>query len=122
MVSFTLHQLTSIVGGPKYQVLNEVIGAVDASPAVYVFQTSTQQFSHYAAAADMQQWPDTLDVASALGVQFYRLPAVTRIWDTVQKMNADLDTSVRRLQSLADELNAQRGNIVVDRTTMVVGS
>jgi hypothetical protein len=36
-------------------------------------------------------------------------------------MNVDLSESVRRLQSLADELTAQHGAITIDRTTVVVG-
>lgn len=122
MVSFTLHQLTSIVDGPQYQVLNEVVAATDASPAVYVYETATQKFNHYAAAADMEQWPDSLEKAQVTSMAFYRLPAVTRTWDTVARMNADLDMSIRRLQSLTDELTAQRGSLVVDRTTVITGS
>ncbi len=121
MVSFKLHQVTSIVDGPEYQVLNEVVEAVDASAAVYVFKTATQQFSNYATAADMAMWPETYEQAQVLGAAFYRLPKLVRVWDTVPDMNADLDTSVRRLQSLADELNAQVGSLVIDRTTTVVG-
>jgi hypothetical protein len=121
LVSFTLHQLTSIVAGPAYQVVNTVTAATDASLAAYVFQTSNQQFNHYATAADMDQWPDTYEKAQVTNAAFYRLPTITRTWDTVEDMNEDLDVSLRRLQSLADELNAQRGALIVDRTTTVVG-
>lgn len=121
MVTFTLNQVTSIVGGPRYQVVNTVTAATDASLAVYVFETVTQRFSRYAAAADMEQLPDSLEQAQVLGFPFYRLPTLTRVWDTVQRMNADLSTSLYRLQSLADQLNAQQGSLIVDRTTVVVG-
>lgn len=121
MVSFTLRQLTSIVDGTRYQVLNEVTAAVDASPAVFVYETSTRRFTHYAAAIDMTQLPDSYEKAQVLGAAFYRLPAVTRTWDTVQRMNADLAMTLYRLQSLADQLNEQQGSLVLDRTTVVVG-
>jgi hypothetical protein len=119
VVSFTLNQLTSIVGGPRYQVTNQVTAATDADLSVYVFETSTQRFNHYAAAADMELFPNSYEQALLLGIAFYRLPIITRTWDTVQRMYADLDMSLRRLQSLADELNAQRGDLVINRTTVV---
>lgn len=122
MVSFTLHQVTAIVDGPAYQVTNEVTAATSASPATYVYKTLTQAFSHYAAAADMEQWPDTYELAQLSGAAFYRLPRVIRTWDTVALMNTDLDMSLRRLQFLADEMNAQQGALVLDRTTVVQGA
>lgn len=122
MVSFSLHQVTSIVDGPGYQVTNEVVAATDASPATYVFATATQAFSNYASAADMEKWPDSYDEAFLQNKQFYRQPKLIRTWKTVAEMNADLDMSIRRLQSLADELTAQRGDLVIDRTTVIQGS
>jgi hypothetical protein len=121
VVSFTLNQVTSIVNEVQYQVVNTVTAAVGASPAVYVFETTTQRFVRYASAGDMEQYPDSLELAQVLGFPFYRLPTVTRTWETVQLMNADLATSLYRLQSLADQLNAQQGSLIVDRTTTVVG-
>lgn len=121
MVTFTLRQLTSIVDGTKYQVSNEVTAATDASTAVYVYKTATKLFSNYASAADMEQWPDSYEQAQVLGKPFYRLPQVVRTWDTLSQMNVDLSESVRRLQSLADELTAQHGAISIDRTTVVAG-
>lgn len=127
MASFTLRQVTSLVSqdfpkAPQYQVVNEVTAAVDASPAVYVFKTTTQKFSNYASAADMMKWPDSLALAQVTDAAFYRLPQLTRVWETVERMNEDLAMSLRRLQSLADELDAQQGSLIVDRTTVVVGA
>jgi hypothetical protein len=127
VVSFSLHQVTSLAAQvapkpPLYQVTNEVVAATDASPAVYVFQTTTQKFTNYASAADMAQWPDSLEKAQVIDAAFYRLPKLVRSWDTVMQMNTDLAESVRRLQSLADEMNASQGTIIIDRTTTVVGA
>jgi hypothetical protein len=121
LVNFTLRQLTSIVDGNKYQVSNEVTEAVGASTSVYVYKTVNQQFSNYASAADMEQWPTSYEEAQVLGKAFYRLPQVVRTWDTLSQMNLDLAESLRRLQSLADELTVQQGAITIDRTTVVVG-
>jgi adenosylcobinamide amidohydrolase len=122
VVTFTLHQVTAIVDGPAYQVTNEVVAATDADTATYVFKTLNQQYSHYATAADMSQWPNSYEVAQLTGAAFYRLPRLIRTWDTVVAMNADLADSIRRLQSLADELNAQHGALVIDRTLVVQGA
>lgn len=127
MVSFTLRQVTCLVAqdypkAPQYQVVNDVTATDDASPAVYVFKTSTQKFSNYASAADMARWPDSLALAQVMDAVFYRLPRLSRVWETVGRMNEDLAMSLRRLQSLADELNAQRGSLVINRTTVVVGA
>jgi len=122
VVSFTLHQVTAIVDGPAYQVTNEVTAATGASVATYVFKTVDQAFSHYATPADMTQWPDSYALAQLAGAAFYRLPSVIRTWDTVVLMNEDLAMSLRRLQFLADEMNAQQGALIVDRTTLVQGA
>lgn len=121
MVSFKLHQVTRIVGD-AYEVTNEVTEAHDANTATYVFKTVNQAFSNYASAADMEKWPASYAEAQLANTAFYRLPKLVRKWDTVAQMNEDLDTSVRRLQSLADELNAQRGALEIDRTVTVVGA
>lgn len=122
MITFTLHQSTAICDGPQYKVTNEVTLAEGASTAVYVYATSTKKFSHYASASDMERWPDSYDLAFLAGKDYYRDSRVVRYWKKVGEMNTDLDTSLRRLQSLADELNAQRSSLVIDRTTVVRGA
>lgn len=128
MVTFTLRQVTAIVASESnpaetgYRVTNEVTAAVDASPAVYVYATATQAFSNYASAADMGRWPAGYEEAAVTNTMFYRLSSVTRTWDTVRDMNVDLSLSIRRLQALAAELNAQQGALVIDRTTVITGA
>jgi hypothetical protein len=121
VVTFTLRQVTAVVDGNAYRVTNEVTAAVDASTATYVYRTDNQTFSHYASAADMAQWPDSLALAQLSGAGFYRLPCVVRTWDTISKMNADLVMSIRRLQSLADELNVGLAQLTLDRTLVIEG-
>lgn len=122
MASFTLQQTTAIVEVNKYQVVNTVILAVGADPNIYVFKTSTRRFSHYASAADVAQWPVDCDVASLTGAAYYRQPTVTRIWDTVRMMKADLAASLFRARSLASELTEQQASLVGTTTTTVTGS
>lgn len=121
MVSFTLRQVTSIVDGPAYQVLNEVTAATNADVFVFVYDASSQKFSHYATAADVEQYPTSLALAQVMGQPFYRLASVTRTWTSVSDMNDDLSDTMRRVQSLANELNAQQGSLIIDRTTVIQG-
>lgn len=121
MVVFTLRQVTAICDGAKYKVTNTVTEAQNASTAVYVYSTETKAFSHYATAIDMERWPDSHELAVLRSAVYYRQPSVTRTWDSVRKMNEDLGMSLQRLQFLADELNAQQGALVIDRTTVVQG-
>lgn len=122
MASFTLQQTTAIVDTNRYQVINVVVLAVGADPNIYVFKTTTQRFSHYASAADVAQWPLTYEIALLLGAPFYRLPCVTRTWDTVKRMKADLAASLFRAQSLANELTEQQSQLIGSVTTTVTGS
>jgi hypothetical protein len=122
VVTFALHQVTEIVAGPAYQVTNEVTAATDASTGTYVYKTVNQEFSHYATAADMTLWPESYELALLTDAKFYRLPQVIRTWDTVVLMNEDLAMSIRRLQFLADELTAQQGALVIDRTVAILGA
>ena len=122
MVVFTLRQVTEICDGAKYKVTNTVTEAQNASSAVYVYNTASQVFSHYATAVDMERWPDSHELAVLRSAVYYRQPSVTRTWESVRRMNEDLAMSLQRLQYLADELNAKQGALVIDRTTVIQGA
>jgi hypothetical protein len=119
VITFSLQQETEIVTATTYRVTNQILEAQGASPAVYVYKTLTQGFSHYASASDMEQYPDTLEVATLTAAAYYRLPRVVRTWDSVLMMNQDLASAIQRLQFLADELNVRQGTVIVNRTTIV---
>lgn len=121
MVSFTLRQVTAIVDGPAYQVSSTVEAATNASPAVFVYAAIDQAFSHYAAVADMDQWPDTYEIAVVTGALFYRLPTLVRTWDTVAEMERDLADTLRRVRTLQADMTARVGDLVIDRTTVIAG-
>jgi len=123
VVSFTLHQVTSIQTGPLYRVNNTVTAAVGASPAAFVYKTLTQAYDHYATAADMESWPDSLASAQQNGKEFYRLTSVQRDWATVSEMNADLTVTKSRIQLLASDLARLQDGAVIDETvTITAGS
>lgn len=113
MPTFTLHQTTSF-DSPLFTVTNSV-----AEASVYVYTTVTQAFSHYATAADMIIYPTELAIAQLTNAKFYRLPSVTRTWETLVEVNDDLATSIRRLQSLAEELVQVGALVTLDRITIV---
>lgn len=101
-------------------VTNEIVSAVGADTFVFVYSAATQAFSHYAVAADMEL-PTSYELAQVTGAKFYRLAKLTRTWDTVNGMTVDLSDTMRRVQSLADELNALVGPLTIDRTTTIIG-
>ncbi len=122
-VSFTLHQASTIVAGdlPLYRVTKEVTAAVGASPAVFVYKTASQEYSHIAALADIEQYPDSYESAVLDSKMFYRLTTVTRDWDEVFMADADLEITPPRLQLLANDLNRTQGAFVSDTTTVITG-
>lgn len=125
MVTFTLHQATSYVdqanAAPLYRVVNQVTESTGASPAVFVYKTATQEYEHHASAADMERWPDNYEAAVVDNLAFYRVTNVSRTWETLAEAYADLDETLLRVRSLANELTAQRGTIAVERTTLIEG-
>lgn len=126
MPTFTLRQTTTIVDqtndAPLYRVINQVMGAIGASPAAFVYKTSDKVFDHVATAGDMERWPDSYEEAVLRGVEFYRLDSVSRTWTSVEDMNADLDIALRRVQRLANDLTARRGILEIDRVTTIEGA
>ena len=126
MVSFLLRQVTSLVDqagkAPLYRVINQVTESTGASAAVFAYKTATKVFDHYANAGEMEQLPDSYEEAVVRGVAFYRLNSVSRDWETVAQMYADIDATMRRVRSLAKDLTQQQGAIVMDRSTSIVGA
>jgi len=120
-VSFTLEQTTA-VSGATYQVTNTVTAATDADLAVFVYITATQKFSHYAAVADMDAWPNSYELAQVTGAEFYRLPQLCRTWSSVIDMQNDLSYTLFRVQDLADQLTEFQGELVGTTTTVITGS
>ncbi len=117
MALITLHQSTTFLTDPVlYRVKNEVTVASGISPAVFVFRTSDETFSHYAAVADLIQLPTDADSAIADGLGFYRQAEVTRDWDTVDEMNCDLADSKARIQLLVKEWAATNSGAAIDQT------
>lgn len=121
-VSFTLRQTTSIQTGPLYRVKNEVTSATGASAATFVYKTSTQEFSHIAMAADMEQYPDSYDTAFQNDNLFYRQTSVTRDWQTITYAEGDLEVTRNRIQLLANDLNTLQGAFISDDTIVITGA
>ena len=98
---------------------NSISAATDASPAVFVFKTLTQEFSHYATVLDLETYPDNYEDAVADDLAFYRLAEVQRDWETVAEQETDVTMTQARVQFLANELNALHGEIASDTTTVI---
>lgn len=121
-LSLTLRQTTNataVNGGATYEVKNEVTASVGISPAVFVYKTATQAFSHYATPADMDGLLDTYEAALAAGAQFYRQTSVTRTWTTISAMNEDLAVTRARLRALLRETSKLQGPLETDTTVVL---
>ncbi len=123
MVSFTLRQQTQVVdqegAAPLYRVINQIVGAIGASPAVFVDTVATSACEHYANSADMERWPDSREEALVRGLGFYRLDHVSRTWAALEDRYEDLDMTRRRVRSLANELSVQRSSVEMVRETLI---
>lgn len=122
MVSYTLRQVTAIVDGPAYKVTNQVTAATDSDVNVFVYNATSQNFSHVALAADMLTLPVGYPMAQSLGAEFCRLDNVVRTWASAGELSNDLAETLRRVQALADELNQVNGSLIIDRTTVIQGA
>lgn len=126
MVSFLLRQVTSLVEqvgkAPLYRVIHQVTESSGASGAVFAYKTATKAFDHYANAGELELLPDNYEEAAVRGTPFYRLSSLSRDWETVSQMYVDIDTTLRRVRSLARDLSKQQEAIVMDRSTLIEGA
>jgi hypothetical protein len=120
-VSFDLHQVTTALDGPLYRVFQELTAAVNSSKAVFVYKTTTQEFSHIATIMDMRNWTDSYAQAVINEDDYYRLEQVTRDWSTVALMVDDVNMGVSRVQLLASALTDEEGLLEIDRTLVLTG-
>lgn len=114
-VTFTLRQVTSVVDGPLYRVVNT------ASVAAFVYKTLTNAFSHYATAVDVELYPESAAEAVATSKAFYRLPTLIRDWATATEMITDVGLTLDRVQLLSNDLTALNTSVTMDRTTVITG-
>lgn len=124
-VTFQLHQVTAIAattGGATYTVTNTITAATGADINVFCYDAITGVFDHYASAADMNLYPTSQAAAQAASLPYYRLATVQRVWTAVADMVADVNDTLSRVQLLANEIAAEQGALVIDRTTTVTGS
>jgi hypothetical protein len=90
-VTFQLHQVTTAHDGPIYRVYQEILAATNAEKEVYVYKTSTDEFSHIATIHDMNTWPPTKEEAEEDDLEFYRQVSVERDWLTISLMVEDVN-------------------------------
>ena len=121
VVTYHLHQVTSVLAGPLYRVLQEITAATNSEKEVYVYKTSTAEFSHIATIKDMRTWPKTRAEAQAADLSYYRQSLVQRDWPTVRLMVADVNQGVTRVQLLASALTDEQGLLEIDRTLTLTG-
>lgn len=121
VISYQLHQVTSVQEGPLYRVFQEILAATNSEKEVYVYKTSTAEFDHIATIHDMRTWPTTRAAAQTAGLEYYRQLSVQRDWSTVELMVADVNLGVTRVQLLASSLTDEQGLLEIDRTLTLTG-
>jgi hypothetical protein len=104
-----------------YRVLQEILAATNSEKEVYVYKTSTAEFSHIATIKDMRTWPKTRAEAQAAGLSYYRQTSVQRDWSSVRLMVEDVNQGTARVQLLASTLTDEQGLLEIDRTLTLTG-
>ena len=82
-VRIDIQQDRTVEEGPLYRVATSVIYNSGIDRNVFVFNTTTEEFEHVATTWDMEHLPKSKDDAALAGDGFYRLPSVTKDFDTV---------------------------------------
>jgi len=108
---------TSATNG-KYQVTHQILEATDIDPNVFVYKTATGVFDHFAVLADMEEYLTSKAAAETAGDLFYRQSVVTRTWDTINEMEADISIGKSRIQLLIDD--TKNNGIVFGNTTITL--
>lgn len=117
-VSISLRQTTQVTSndnGATYQATNVVEAARGISRELFVYRTDTQGFDHYATSADLATVSPSLDLARANRLPFYRQESLTRVWPSLELMQADLADTEARLRDLAREVSERGAASVIDK-------
>ncbi len=98
--SLTLNQVTSVVTGPSYRLVNTITSATDIDSNVFVLAAADDSFNHCAYVADLEMYPADKAEAVAAGLGYYRADTVTIDKDTVEDAVAQKADIVTRLNIL----------------------
>lgn len=106
-VSITLIQEHTIIdneGSVTYRILDQVTASEGISLALFVFKTEDQAYSRPATVYDLDAYPESYNEAVNLGLDYYRLPEVTKDFDAISAALSFEAVIRSRLQVLANEL------------------
>ncbi len=112
-------QVTSNDNGVAYQVTNVVEATRGIGRELFVYRTDTQGFDHYATPADLATVPTSLDLSRANRLPFYRQENLTRVWPSLELMQADLADAEARLRDLAREVSERGSASVIDKVVEI---
>lgn len=99
-ISVTQNQIVTLATLPdltSYTVEIEVTQAEGIPAELFVFDTSSDEFSSVALVGDLQSWPATKESAIQLGLDFYRSATLQRIFLDKEKAAAFSADVQRRL-------------------------
>jgi hypothetical protein len=106
-VEIQLDQTNTIIDGEDsvtYEVKNEVIATEGVDLHLFVFNVTQEIYSHIATPYDVEAYPTDRTAAISAGLDYYRLPSVTKTFSDIATAN-EFAAGVRsRLQQLANAL------------------
>ena len=106
-ISLTLGQVRTIEQNNTYKVVTSVTAASGIPAEVFVFNTSSQTYSHVASTFDMVTYPDAANINQ--GVAFYRASSATLTSTNVEEA-ADVASQLKTL--VADLVTAYAAEVV----------
>lgn len=124
-VSITLVQKNTTVtnpttGAPSYTSDNEVPATLGIPLQLFVFNTTTGEYSHVAATADVEAYPVGQATAVTQGKPFYREAKVVRTFTNILDAQAFADHVKQRMQYLTNEYPVAQDTFLGDTTTTFV--
>lgn len=125
-VSITLEQTNSTYNDednqPVYQSENKVSASEGIPLALFVFTVSNDSYSHVASTHDLETYPTSRAEAVNDGVDYYRLPQVTREFDNITDAQAFALHVRSRLQFLSNDYPAVKDAFEGSETYVYVTS
>lgn len=118
-VSVTLKETRSVTEGNLYRVKQEITASTHISDHIFVFNTADETYAHVANVFDMENiTSESKSAAETAGEDHYRLPDVTKDWETLDLATEFSSYNKERIQWLLDEYSVYTSTFAGVTTTV----
>jgi hypothetical protein len=100
-VRIDVRQIRTTETGPLYRVTTMVTYVTGIDRNVFVYDTTTEEFSHVAAVWDIETYPTSRSAAQEAELSYYRQSTATVDYTTVAVASAAAAYTLARIDSLA---------------------